>query len=89
VLSTGPRWTFSIIWYFVKNTTFRKLALLPSSGKIIEPILSTVLYNLYTTPNIIRIIKSKKMRWAEHVARMWRIGMHIGYWWESQNERDH
>jgi hypothetical protein len=28
------------------------------------------LHNLYSSPSIIRIIKSKRMRWAEHVARM-------------------
>jgi hypothetical protein len=28
------------------------------------------LHNLYSSPNIIRIIKSGRMRWAEHVARM-------------------
>jgi hypothetical protein len=28
------------------------------------------LHNLYCSPNIIRIIKSRKMRWAEHVVRM-------------------
>jgi hypothetical protein len=30
------------------------------------------------------MIKSKRMRWAGHVARMGRRGMHVGYWWESQ-----
>jgi hypothetical protein len=29
------------------------------------------LHNLYTSPSIIRMIKSRRMRWAGHVARMW------------------
>jgi hypothetical protein len=28
------------------------------------------LYDLYCSPNIIRVIKSRRMRWARHVARM-------------------
>jgi hypothetical protein len=28
------------------------------------------LHNLYCSPSIIRIIKSRRMRWARHVARM-------------------
>jgi len=28
------------------------------------------------------------MRWAGHVARMERTGMHTGCWWEDQMERD-
>jgi hypothetical protein len=32
------------------------------------------LHDLYSTPNIVRVIKSRRMRWAGHVARMgeWR-----------------
>jgi hypothetical protein len=30
------------------------------------------LHNLYTSPNIIRLIKSRRTRWAEHVAA-WEI----------------
>jgi hypothetical protein len=41
------------------------------------------LRDLYSSTSIIRIIKSKRMRWAGHVARMGRRGIHIGYWWES------
>jgi hypothetical protein len=46
------------------------------------------LHNLCPSPSIIRIIKSRRMKWAGHVARMARRGMHIGYWWESQKESD-
>ena len=28
------------------------------------------LNNLYSSPNIVRVIKSRRMRWARHVARM-------------------
>jgi hypothetical protein len=37
------------------------------------------LRDLYSSPNIIRIIKLRKMRWAGHVARMGRIGTRIGW----------
>jgi hypothetical protein len=42
------------------------------------------LHDSYSSPNIIRMIKSRRMRWAGYVARMERLEMHIGYWWESQ-----
>jgi hypothetical protein len=51
---------------------------------------NTELINLYSLPNIIRMIKSRMMTWAGHVATV--IGkskIHIGYCWESQKERDH
>jgi hypothetical protein len=28
------------------------------------------LHNLYSSPNIVRVIKSRRMSWAGHVARM-------------------
>jgi hypothetical protein len=37
------------------------------------------LHNLYSSPSIIRMIKSRRKRWSEHVARTWRTGMHRGY----------
>jgi hypothetical protein len=45
------------------------------------------LRDLYSSPSIIRIIKSKRMRWAGHVDRMGE--KRNGYLWESQRERDH
>jgi hypothetical protein len=47
------------------------------------------LHNLYCSSSIIRIIRSRRMRWAGHVARMGRRGMHIEFLWESRKERDH
>jgi hypothetical protein len=38
-----------------------------------------VLHDLYSSPSIIRIIKSRRMRWAGHVARMGRRGTLIDY----------
>jgi hypothetical protein len=37
------------------------------------------LLDLYSSPSKIRIIKSRRMRWAGHVARMGRRGTCIGY----------
>jgi hypothetical protein len=39
------------------------------------------LHNLYSSLNIIIMIKSRRMRWAGHIVRMGRRRMHIGYWW--------
>jgi hypothetical protein len=33
-------------------------------------LLNKELYALYSSPNIIRVIKSRRLRWAGHVARM-------------------
>jgi hypothetical protein len=34
------------------------------------------------------MIKSRRMRWPGHVARMGRIEIRVGFWWKSQKERD-
>jgi hypothetical protein len=35
------------------------------------------LHSLYSSPNIVRVIKSRRMRWAGHVARMGEVrGVH-------------
>jgi hypothetical protein len=45
------------------------------------------LHNLYSSSGIIRIVKSRTMRWAGFVARMGRKGMCIRYWWGNQKEK--
>jgi hypothetical protein len=42
------------------------------------------LHNLYSSQSTIGMIKSRRMRWAEHVPRMGRRGMHIECWWKRQ-----
>jgi hypothetical protein len=43
-------------------------------------------FNLNSSPDMIRIIKSRSMRWVGHVARIGRIEMHIGFWCRSQKK---
>jgi hypothetical protein len=47
------------------------------------------LHKFYSSPSIIKMINSRMMNCAGNVAQMGRRGMHIGNWWESQEERDH
>jgi len=44
------------------------------------------LIDLYSSPNIVRVIKLRRMRWAGHVARM---GEMSGFWWGNPREREH
>jgi hypothetical protein len=47
------------------------------------------LRDMYCSASIIRIIKSRRMRWAGHVARIERRVTRIDYCLESQGEGDH
>jgi len=38
------------------------------------------LNDLYSSPNIFRVIKSRRMSWAGHVARMGRGEVYTGFW---------
>jgi hypothetical protein len=45
------------------------------------------LHNLYSSPSIIRMMKSRRTRWAGHVARMGRRAVHIGYYGNARGKR--
>ena len=45
--------------------------------------------DLYSSPNIVRVIKSRRMRQAGRVASMGEGRGRIGSWWGNQKERDH
>ena len=47
------------------------------------------LNDLYSLPNIVQVVKSRRMRWAGHVARMGEDRGVTGCWWGSLRERGH
>ena len=47
------------------------------------------LNDLYCSPNIVRVIKSRRMRWAGHVERLGEDRGCIGSWWGNRREGDH
>ena len=46
------------------------------------------LNDLFCSPNIIRVIKSRKTRLAGHVAGTGVGEVHTGFWWGNVKERD-
>jgi hypothetical protein len=44
------------------------------------------LNDLYSSPNIVQVIKSRRMRWAGHVAWWGRKEACIGFWWGNLRE---
>jgi hypothetical protein len=47
------------------------------------------LNDLYSSPNIIPVIKSRIMRWAGNIARMGKRAVHTGFCWGDLREGDH
>jgi hypothetical protein len=47
------------------------------------------LHSLYSSPNIVRVIKSRRIRWVGHVACMGRGEVFREFWLEGPKVRDH
>jgi hypothetical protein len=47
-----------------------------------------IIHNMYSSPNAIRMISSRNMGGTGRVALIGRRGVHIGFWWKSEEERD-
>jgi hypothetical protein len=47
------------------------------------------LHSLYSSSNIVRVIKSRRMRWAGHVAHMEKGRVCTGFWFGRRKRRDH
>ena len=46
------------------------------------------LYDVYSSPSFIRLIKSRRMSWVGHVACMGRGEMHARFLWGELKEED-
>jgi hypothetical protein len=49
-------------------------------------LLNEELYNLYSLPSIIRMMKSMRIRWAGDITRMGRKRMYKRFWWEARKK---
>jgi hypothetical protein len=61
----------------------------PKRGEIIgrRKLHTDELYNLYSFADIIRMIKSRRMRWAGHLVCKGKRGMHIGFFLGKSKEK--
>ena len=64
----------------------------PKRGKVTgewRKLYNEELNDLYSSPNNVRVIKSRRMRWAGHVARMRERRDVCGFLWGNLRERNH
>jgi len=72
-----------IVFYLSKGATLRK-----EDGSW-RKLHNDELRSLYSSPNIVRVIKSRRLRWVGHVARMGEGEVFTGFWLGGPKVRDH
>ena len=55
----------------------------------VEKLHDEELNDLYSSPKILRVVMSRKVRWECQVARMGRGETYKGFWWGDLRGRDH
>jgi hypothetical protein len=73
----------------VQNTVHVALWTKKGGRRIMEKIAYDKLHSLYSSPNIVRVIKSRRLRWAGHVARMVEGRGVYRFWLEGPKVRDY
>jgi hypothetical protein len=46
-------------------------------------------HGLYRSPSNVKVVKPRRLLWAEYLAQRGRQKMHIEFWWENLFERGH
>ena len=68
---------------------FEKRALLRIFVLKSDEVTREELNDLYSSPNVVRVIKSIRKKWEGNVAHMGREEVYEEFWWGNLRERDH
>ena len=83
-------WGRNVGWGCLRTGHWREyLGLKGRGNKEWNKVSNEKLNDLYSSPNIIRGMKSGIMRWAGYVAYMGKGEVHTEFWWWNLRERNH
>jgi hypothetical protein len=74
---------------FFENGVLRTFGPKRDEGRSLRKLHNDELHSLYSTPYIVGVIISRRMRWAGHVVRMGKGEIYTGLCFRGQKGRDH